>query len=151
MLPRATRTEATLRNEWPFPDSDETWTVQGPDVEVNDFPADGATPLRSRDHFTVPGARFVFLCGEEIESQYHELICRMTIEDAVTGLYNKRYLWEVLDRSMLRARRNRYSMTLAILQLPGAQGGAVPEDGPISVGTTLPPPWTSKELRRVGE
>lgn len=58
---------------------------------------------------------FKYLTGSDVEAQYHEEIYRMTIVDGLTNAFNKRYLVEVLDRELARAKR--YDRPLSLLML----------------------------------
>jgi len=58
-----------------------------------------------------------FLSGTDLESQYHETIYRMTIVDGLTGIHNKRYLVEQLDRELSRAARHGRPLTLMICDI----------------------------------
>ena len=58
-----------------------------------------------------------FLSGADLESQYHETIYRMTIMDGLTGIHNKRYLVEQLDRELSRATRHGRPLTLVICDI----------------------------------
>jgi diguanylate cyclase (GGDEF)-like protein len=46
-----------------------------------------------------------FLVGSNIEAAYHEEIYRVSIQDGLTGAYNKRYFLEFLDREISRTVR----------------------------------------------
>jgi two-component system cell cycle response regulator len=58
-----------------------------------------------------------FLSGEDLESQYHETIYRMTIIDGLTEIYNKRYFVEQLDRELSRAIRHRRALALVMCDI----------------------------------
>ncbi|MEM7137163.1 MAG: GGDEF domain-containing protein [Myxococcota bacterium] len=58
-----------------------------------------------------------FLSGSDLESQYHETIYRMTIIDELTGIHNKRYLVEQLERELSRATRHGRPLTLVMLDI----------------------------------
>ncbi len=73
--------------------------------------------LKPGDMLKVGDTIFKYLSGKDIEAQYHETIYRMTIIDALTELYNKRYLLEALDREISRARRYKRPMTLVMLDI----------------------------------
>jgi two-component system, cell cycle response regulator len=69
--------------------------------------------LRDGDFLKIGAAIFKFLTGSNVEMSYHEEIYRMTIVDGLTGVHNKRYLFEFLDREM--ARCVRYGRPLALV------------------------------------
>ncbi|RYZ35533.1 MAG: GGDEF domain-containing protein, partial [Myxococcaceae bacterium] len=60
----------------------------------------------------VGGSIFKFLDGDNIETQYHETIYTLTIADGLTGINNKRYFLEYLEREM--GRSHRYQRTLSM-------------------------------------
>jgi diguanylate cyclase (GGDEF)-like protein len=69
--------------------------------------------LRNGDRVKIGSTIFKFLSGADVEAQYHEEIYRLTIIDGLTQVHNKRYLYEALERELIRGRRhNRY---LAVL------------------------------------
>ena len=67
---------------------------------------EGSAPLRSGDFVQIGEAIFKYLSGNNIELAYHEEIYRLTIEDGLTKISNKRALVEFLDREFSRARRH---------------------------------------------
>lgn len=56
-----------------------------------------------------------FLFGSDIEAAYHEEIYRVSIQDGLTGAYNKRYLLDFLEREI--ARTTRYGTPLGLVML----------------------------------
>jgi two-component system, cell cycle response regulator len=75
------------------------------------------TPLRSGDLITVGGSIFKFLTGDNVELQYHETIYTLTIMDGLTGVNNKRYFLEYLEREMGRSHRYGRPLTLAMFDI----------------------------------
>ncbi len=73
--------------------------------------------LSRGDQIKVGDTILKFLSGADLESQYHETIYRMTIVDGLTGIYNKRYLVEQLDRELSRAARHGRPLTLVICDI----------------------------------
>ena len=69
--------------------------------------------LHSGDFIKVGDTIFKYLCGQNIESAYHEEIYTMTVTDGLTQIPNKRYLMEYLEREFSRARR--YARNLSIV------------------------------------
>jgi diguanylate cyclase (GGDEF)-like protein len=53
-----------------------------------------------------------FLAGGNVEAQYHEEIYRLTIMDALTDIYNRRYLLEFLGQELASAARYRRPLAL---------------------------------------
>jgi diguanylate cyclase (GGDEF)-like protein len=70
-------------------------------------------PLRDGDLVRFGGAIVKFLTGANIESAYHEEIYKMSILDGLTGIHNKRYLLEFLEREV--AGSLRYNMPLSLV------------------------------------
>lgn len=73
--------------------------------------------LRRGDQVKVGDTILKFLSGADLESQYHETIYRMTIMDGLTGVHNKRYFVEQLDRELSRAARHGRPLTLVIADI----------------------------------
>jgi diguanylate cyclase (GGDEF)-like protein len=81
---------------------------------VNDLPIATAR-LSDGDYLRIGNCIYRFLCGGNLESEYHEEIYRLTIIDALTGIDNQRSMLEFLDREL--ARSARHSRPLALLML----------------------------------
>jgi two-component system, cell cycle response regulator len=60
---------------------------------------------------------YKFLSGSNIESAYHEEIYRMTILDGLTGVHNKRYFLEFLERELAGAVRHGHPLTLVMFDV----------------------------------
>ena len=73
--------------------------------------------LCDRDQVRFGDAIFKFLSGANVESAYHEEIYRMTILDGLTGVHNKRYLLEFLERELAGAKRHNYPLSLVLFDL----------------------------------
>ncbi|HZO15788.1 MAG TPA: GGDEF domain-containing protein [Polyangiaceae bacterium] len=71
--------------------------------------------LRNGDRVKIGSTIFKFLTGADVESQYHEEIYRLTIIDGLTQVHNKRYLYEALERELIRGRR--HGRNLAVLMM----------------------------------
>jgi two-component system cell cycle response regulator len=110
---------------------------------VDDGSADG---LYIDDRLTIGGARlahgariaigstvFKFLCGSELEAKYHEEIYQITVSDGLTQVHRERYLVEMLDKEILRARRRGSALALLMIEVDelGAIGGS---NGPPNMG-----------------
>ncbi|MBI5535304.1 MAG: GGDEF domain-containing protein [Deltaproteobacteria bacterium] len=80
---------------------------------VNDDQISSAQKLENGDRIKVGPTIFKYLSGTDVESQYHEEIYRLTIMDGLTQTFNKRYLYEALEREIIRARR--HTRDLAVL------------------------------------
>ncbi len=81
------------------------------DLLVSDF------QLRRGDQVKVGDTIFKFLSGSDMEAQYHETIYRMTIIDGLTGVNNKRFLLEALEREIPRARRHQRPLALVMYDI----------------------------------
>jgi diguanylate cyclase (GGDEF)-like protein len=64
-----------------------------------------ARDLAQGDQLKIGRTIFKFLTGGNVEASYHEEIYRLMTFDALTGVYNKRYFHEALEREASRARR----------------------------------------------
>jgi len=84
---------------------------------LNDQEVTYETLLRSGDLIKVGGAVFKFLTGDNVELLYHETIYTLTIVDGLTGVNNKRYFLEFLEREMGRCHRFGRSLSLIMLDL----------------------------------
>lgn len=71
--------------------------------------------LENGDQVKVGDTIFKYLVGSDVETGYHEEIYRMTIIDGLTGVYNKRYFLEALDRELSRSRS--YGRNVSILMI----------------------------------
>jgi two-component system, cell cycle response regulator len=83
-------------------------------IYVNGAPVKKAD-LSSGDFIKIGEVIFKYLSGDNIEAAYHEEIYRLTIEDGLTAISNKRFLDEFLDREFARSRR--YSRPLALMMI----------------------------------
>jgi two-component system cell cycle response regulator len=73
--------------------------------------------LCSSDLVQVGNAIFKFISGGNVEANYHEAIYRMTIEDALTGAHNKRFLLDFLERELARSTRYRRPISLVMFDI----------------------------------
>jgi len=64
------------------------------------------TIIANGDRLKIGATIFKFLSGADVEAQYHEEIYRLTIVDGLTQIHNKRYLYEALERELIRGRRH---------------------------------------------
>jgi len=83
---------------------------------VNDAPAK-RTPLADGDYLRVGNCLFRFLAGGNVEADYHEELYRLAICDALTGLHNKRYLMDYLQRELARSARYSRPLTLILFDV----------------------------------
>lgn len=73
--------------------------------------------LADGDYLRVGNCIYRFLDGEDIESEYHEEIYRLTIRDGLTQVYNRRYFTEFLERELTRAVRHKRSLAVILLAI----------------------------------
>ncbi len=73
--------------------------------------------LNNGDRIKVGPTILKFLSGLDAEAKYHEEIYRMTIVDGLTQIHNKRYLFEALEKELIRARRYERELSLAIFDI----------------------------------
>jgi len=73
--------------------------------------------LKDSDQVRFGDAIYKFLSGSNIESAYHEAIHNMAIQDGMTGIHNKRYFLEFLDREIAVASRHGHPLTLVMFDV----------------------------------
>lgn len=83
---------------------------------VNDVPA-SICKLKDGDYLRVGNCIYRYLAGGNVEAEYHEEIYRLTIIDALTDTFNKRYLLEFLDREISRSARYNRPLSLLLFDL----------------------------------
>lgn len=83
---------------------------------VNDRPA-STYRLSDGDYIRIGARIFRYLAGDNVETLYHEEIYRLTIVDALTGVHNKRYLLEFLDRELARTTRHHRPLALVMFDI----------------------------------
>ncbi|MSP90234.1 MAG: GGDEF domain-containing protein [Myxococcales bacterium] len=83
----------------------------------NQTQVNGTVQLISGDYIQVGDAIFKYLAGDNIELAYHEEIYRLTIEDSLTQIANKRALLDFLEREFARAKRYQRELSVIMLDL----------------------------------
>jgi two-component system, cell cycle response regulator len=73
--------------------------------------------LSNNDRIQVGPTIFKYLTGADAEAKYYEEIYRMTIVDGLTQIHNKRYLFEALERELIRARRHSRQLALIMFDI----------------------------------
>lgn len=73
--------------------------------------------LKNGDRVKVGPTIFKYFSGADVEAQYHEEIYRMTIIDGLTQAYNKRYLYEALEREIIRGRRHERELCILMFDI----------------------------------
>jgi two-component system, cell cycle response regulator len=79
---------------------------------VNDVAA-VMTRLKDGDYLRIGSCIYRFLMGGNVEADYHAVIYKLTIVDALTDIHNKRALLEFLERELVRS--GRYHRPLSLL------------------------------------
>ncbi|MDX2087238.1 MAG: GGDEF domain-containing protein [Kofleriaceae bacterium] len=73
--------------------------------------------LNDADQVRFGDAIYKFLSGSNIESAYHEAIHNMAIQDGMTGIHNKRYFLEFLEREIAVCSRHGHPLTLVMFDV----------------------------------
>ncbi len=73
--------------------------------------------LRRGDQFSIGDTIFKFLSGNDVESQYHDIVFRMAITDGLTGLANRKQLDTVLSEELPRAQRHGRHLSLLMMDI----------------------------------
>jgi diguanylate cyclase (GGDEF)-like protein len=73
--------------------------------------------LCDSDQVRFGDAIYKFLSGSNVESAYHEAIHNMAIQDGMTGIHNKRYFTEFLDREIAVCSRHGHPLTLVMFDV----------------------------------
>ena len=102
-------------------DNDGTWWVEDLNSTngtfVNEMRLVRGQQLNDSDQVRFGDAIYKFLAGTNIESAYHEAIHNMAIQDGMTGIHNKRYFMEFLDRELAVAARHGHPLTLVMFDV----------------------------------
>jgi diguanylate cyclase (GGDEF)-like protein len=83
---------------------------------VNDRPAT-MYKLKDGDYLRVGNWIYRYLTGGNVEAEYHEEIYRLTIIDGLTGVHNKRYFVEFLDRELSRSARHNRPLSVIMFDI----------------------------------
>jgi two-component system, cell cycle response regulator len=90
-------------------------STNGTYVNEEQIPREQA--LNNSDRLKVGPTILKFLSGADAEAKYHEEIYRMTIVDGLTQVHNKRYLYEALERELIRARRHERPLSATMMDI----------------------------------
>jgi two-component system, cell cycle response regulator len=85
---------------------------------VNDV-AVSSKVLENGDRIRMGHQILKFVAADQFEEQYYELVYKMLTTDGLTEAYNKRYLLDVLDRDIARARRTGQLVSVLMIDLDG--------------------------------
>ena len=86
---------------------------------VNDEALTGEHLLDHGDLIKVGGAVFRFIGADNAEAQYHEELYRLAITDGMTGLRNRRFFDDFLEREVARSDRTGAPLSLVLIDLDG--------------------------------
>jgi two-component system, cell cycle response regulator len=86
-------------------------------THVNDAATSGAHQLADGDYVRTGNAIFRYLQGGNIEAEYHEEIYRLAIVDGLTGLHNRRYLLDFVERELARAKRHARPLSVLLFDI----------------------------------
>jgi two-component system, cell cycle response regulator len=84
---------------------------------VNDQRCHREATVQDGDYLRVGNCIYRYLAGGNVEAQYHEEIYRLTVVDALTGLWNRRHLFDFLTRELSRSARHGRALSLAVLDI----------------------------------
>ncbi len=73
--------------------------------------------LQDRDFIKIGRTIFKFLTGGNVEAAYHEEIYRLTTDDGLTQIKNRRYLMEALEAELRRAQRYGRDVSLIMFDI----------------------------------
>ncbi|NVB82539.1 MAG: GGDEF domain-containing protein [Kofleriaceae bacterium] len=104
-----------------FVDDDGDWWVEDLNSTngtfVNENRITRSQQLSDSDQVRFGDAIYKFLAGSNIESAYHEAIHNMAIQDGMTGIHNKRFFMEFLEREIAVASRHGHPLTLVMFDV----------------------------------
>lgn len=103
-----------------FIDDDGNWWVEDLNSTNGTFVNETrirAQQLNDSDQVRFGDAIYKFLAGSNIESAYHEAIHNMAIQDGMTGIHNKRFFMEFLEREIAVASRHGHPLTLVMFDV----------------------------------
>ena len=113
--------DSVSRSHAHFEQRDDSWLIVDHNstngTYCNDEQIEHEMVLKNGDRVKVGPTIFKFLSGADVEAQYHEEIYRMTIIDGLTQIHNKRYLYEALERELVRGRRHERSLAVLLFDI----------------------------------
>ncbi len=80
-------------------------------------PGDDGEALRNGDQLRFGDVVFKFLSGGNVESLYHQEVYQLSVQDGLTGVHNKRYFMDFLERELASAHRHKNPLTLVMLDI----------------------------------
>jgi len=100
-------------------EQDKTWLVDlgSTNGSLVDGQLQERCALQNGVHIKIGSVIFKYLSGGNAEALYHEELYRMAIFDGLTGLHNRRYFNEFLERELARALRHERNLAVALLDI----------------------------------
>src|SRR5204862_6793913 len=83
---------------------------------VNNVPR-ADSPLADGDYLRIGNCIYRFLASGNLEAEYHEEIYRLTVLDGLTGVPNRRFFEEFVERQVVRAVRHKRPLALALMDI----------------------------------
>ena len=80
-------------------------------------PGEEGEVLRNGDQVRFGDVVFKFLSGGDVESLYHQEVYQLSVQDGLTGVHNKRYFMDFLERELASAHRHKHPLTLVMLDI----------------------------------
>ena len=74
-------------------------------------------PLADGNQLRIGDVIYKFLVGTNVEAAYHEEIYRLAILDGLTGVHNKRYFLEFVERELASSQRHGHPLTLVMFDI----------------------------------
>lgn len=84
---------------------------------LNGEPVSTATPLKEGDKITVGDVAFKFSFQDEDDTSYHEMLRNMAIEDGLTGIFNRRYFIDAVEKEFEYTRRNQSAIAIILFDI----------------------------------
>lgn len=116
-LDSVSRRHCAIRSEAGLAVVRDLGSTNGTRVRDRRLSPDELVELRNGDLVQLGSVVFKFLRGADVEARYHDEIYRSSVEDALTGLYNRRYLFDHLTREIARSRRHGRPLSLILFDV----------------------------------
>jgi diguanylate cyclase (GGDEF)-like protein len=86
-------------------------------TRVNEQLIEGEVHLKDGDQIRLGDVVFKFLIGSNVENLYHQEVYQLSVLDGLTGIHNKRYFVDFLERELASAHRHRNPLTLVMFDI----------------------------------
>ncbi len=80
-------------------------------------PGEEGEALRAGDQLRFGDVVFKYLSGGDVESLYHQEVYQLSVQDGLTGVHNKRYFMDFLERELASAHRHKNPLTLVMMDI----------------------------------